>query len=71
MTGDPESAGINRHIVGDARALQERSSDPILASSLAQVVVSRQAKRRQTYRWAGYGEETVSGTVSLSDGEEL
>ena len=30
-----ESAGINRHIVGDARAPQERRSDSILASSLA------------------------------------
>jgi hypothetical protein len=30
-----ESAGLNRHIVGDARALQERRSDSILASSLA------------------------------------
>ena len=28
-------AGINRHVVGDARALQERSSDSILTSSLA------------------------------------
>jgi len=24
MRGNPESAGINRHVVGDARALQER-----------------------------------------------
>jgi hypothetical protein len=24
ITGKPESAGINRHVVGDARALQER-----------------------------------------------
>jgi hypothetical protein len=24
VTGKPESAGINRHVVGDARALQER-----------------------------------------------
>ncbi len=24
LTGNPESAGINRHVVGDARALQER-----------------------------------------------
>ena len=23
ITGNPESAGINRHVVGDARALQE------------------------------------------------
>jgi hypothetical protein len=49
------SAGLNRHIVGDERALQERKSDSILASSLAPVVARRQAKRRQRYRWAGYG----------------
>jgi hypothetical protein len=24
MTGNPECAGLNRHVVGDARALQER-----------------------------------------------
>ena len=30
-----ESAGINRHIVGDVRALRRRRSDSILASSLA------------------------------------
>jgi hypothetical protein len=30
-----ESAGINRHIVGDGRALRKRRSDSILASSLA------------------------------------
>ena len=30
-----ESAGINRHIVGDARALRKRRSDSIPASSLA------------------------------------
>ncbi len=30
-----ESAGINRHIVGDVRALRKRRSDSILASSLA------------------------------------
>jgi hypothetical protein len=30
-----ESAGINRHIVGDERALRKRRSDSILASSLA------------------------------------
>jgi hypothetical protein len=35
MTGNPESAGLNRHVVGDERALQERSSESILASSLA------------------------------------
>ena len=37
VTDNPvtESAGINRHIVGDARALRKRRSDSILASSLA------------------------------------
>ena len=37
MAGKPGtgSAGINRHIVGDERALQERDSDSILTSSLA------------------------------------
>jgi hypothetical protein len=37
VVGKPgtESAGINRHIVGDERALQKRRSDSILASSLA------------------------------------
>jgi len=30
-----ESAGINRHIVGDVKALRKRRSDSILASSLA------------------------------------
>jgi hypothetical protein len=29
-----ESAGLNRHIVGDERALRKRRSDSILASSL-------------------------------------
>ncbi len=33
-----ECAGINRHVVGDERALQERRSDSILTSSLAQAV---------------------------------
>ena len=41
------SAGMNRHIVKEARALQERSSDSFLASSLAPIAVRRQAKRRQ------------------------
>ena len=47
-------AGINRHVVGDERALQERSSDTILTSSLAWYVARRMAKRRQRHRWAGY-----------------
>ena len=40
-----ERAGLNRHIVGDARALQERRSDSILASSLALKSLSRGVRR--------------------------
>ena len=43
---DAECAGINRHVVGDERALQERSSDSILTSSLARYAARRTAKRR-------------------------
>jgi hypothetical protein len=49
-----ESAGINRHIVGDARALQKRRSDSILASSLALQSARAVAKRRQRYWRAGH-----------------
>jgi hypothetical protein len=41
-----ECAGINRHVVGDERALQKRSSDSILTLSLAWCVARRTAKRR-------------------------
>jgi hypothetical protein len=40
-------AGMNRHVVGDARAPQERSSDSILTSSLAWAFARRLAKRRR------------------------
>src|SRR5262252_2672862 len=53
ITGHPESAGINRHVVGDERALQERSSESILALSLAGDTARSRLKRRQRYRWAG------------------
>jgi hypothetical protein len=53
IVGKPESAGINRHVVGDERALQERSSESILASSLAGEIARCRLKRRQGYRWAG------------------
>ena len=36
---DRQCAGINRHTVGDERALQERNSETILASSFAVVIV--------------------------------
>ena len=51
--GQP-SAGINRLMVGDERALQERSSDSILTSSLAALVARRLVKRRQRHGRAGY-----------------
>jgi hypothetical protein len=53
IVGKPESAGINRHVVGDERALQERSSESILTSSLAGDTARCRLKRRQGYRWAG------------------
>ena len=34
-----QCAGINRHMVGDERALQERNSETILASSFALAIV--------------------------------
>jgi hypothetical protein len=40
-----ESAGLNRHIVGDAIALKEWRSDSILASSLAPESLSRGVRR--------------------------
>jgi len=52
-SGQP-SAGINRHVVGDERALQERRSDSILTSSLAAFIVRWRLKRRQRQWWAGY-----------------
>jgi hypothetical protein len=53
FVGNPESAGINRHVVGDERAVQERNSESILASSLAGDIARWRLKRRQRYRWAG------------------
>jgi hypothetical protein len=46
-------AGINRHVVGNERVLQERSSESILAPSLAASIARCRLKRRQGYRWAG------------------
>ena len=40
-----ENVGLNRHIVGDARALQEKRSDSILASSLVLESLSRGVRR--------------------------
>ena len=37
--GARQCAGINRHMVGDERALQERNSETILASSFALAIV--------------------------------
>ena len=38
-TSAGQCAGINRHMVGDERALQERNSETILASSFALTIV--------------------------------
>ena len=46
LVGDPDSAGINRHVVGDARALQEGSSESILALSLARDIARCLVRRR-------------------------
>ncbi len=46
-------AGVNRHVAGDERSLQERSSESILASSLVGVIARWRLKRRQRYQWAG------------------
>jgi hypothetical protein len=40
-------------LLGDERALRERSSDSIPTFSLARCVARRTAKRRQRHRWAG------------------
>ena len=39
IAGVSQCAGINRHMVGDERALQERNSETILASSFALTIV--------------------------------
>ena len=39
IAGVSQCAGINRHMVGDERALQERNSETILASSFAVAIV--------------------------------
>jgi hypothetical protein len=48
-----ESARINRHVVGDERALGKESSESILASSLAGDIARCRLKRRQRYWWDG------------------
>ena len=37
MTGNSESAGINRHVVGDARALQGRKSLPLRGARMLRI----------------------------------
>jgi hypothetical protein len=39
-------AGVNRHVVGDERALQERSSESVLTPSLAIATARLPLKRR-------------------------
>src|SRR5438552_16712390 len=50
MTGKPGSAGINRQVVGDEGALQERKTANPPGSSLAGEIARRCLKRRQGYR---------------------
>jgi hypothetical protein len=71
-TNDRGCAGINRHVVGDERALQERSSESILTPSLATGAARSQLKRKQGHRWAGLlsFENVQSETpTSSSEGE--
>jgi hypothetical protein len=55
-------AGINRHVLGDERALRERSSDSIPTSSLAWCVVRRTAKPRR-----GERPQPLQATEALMD----
>ena len=58
-----KSAGINRHVVGNERVLQGRSSETTLTPSLAAGIARCQSKRRQGHRRAGLlsFEKSVSG----------
>src|SRR5262245_30466872 len=53
MTGKPECARINRHVVGDERALRERRQRIRAGWSLAVETAGWRLKRRQRYWWAG------------------
>jgi hypothetical protein len=53
MDGQPESAGIKRHIVGDEEPYRKGVANPILASSLAGDIARCRLERRQGYRCAG------------------
>ena len=64
FVGNAECAGINRHVVGDERALQERrTATPILASSLARDIVRCLVKRRPC---AAHIEDSFSEPQKLS-----
>src|SRR5215472_14902833 len=52
--GFAECAGINRHVVGDERALQERRvANPFWPRVLQADIARCRLKRRQRYQWAG------------------
>jgi len=54
VVGNSGSAGINRYVVGDEKSpTGKKSSESILASSLAGDIARYRLKRRQRYRWAG------------------
>jgi hypothetical protein len=55
MVGNSESAGLNRHVVGDESPTGKESSESILASSLAGEIARSRLKRRQGIGGVGYG----------------
>src|SRR3989442_5646100 len=63
ITGHPESAGINRHAVGDERALQERkAANPLSAESGR--VPGYQSTRRS---WTNYSSRIVGSIRQWPD----
>jgi len=61
--GGRPSAGINRHVVVDERALPERRSDSILTSSLAAFIVRCGLKRSERQRCAWYQASKIKNRV--------
>jgi hypothetical protein len=51
MTGNPECAGLNRHVVGIQEPYRKGSSESILTSSLAGDTARCFLKRRRKHRW--------------------
>ena len=53
MVGYPESAGINRHVVGDEEPYGKEVANPSWPRVLQATSRGVGLKRRQRYRWAG------------------